>query len=131
MSGSGKEIGDCDLCGGTGKVTAGCAIGEPLIEADCWKCAGKNILARLRQIQDQELKDARSTLTRLRDGESVTDGDLIDAAFAFTARTDLANPIVPLMSYFIARFMHFAGITETPRGLKRDYFDERLTDDNY
>lgn len=82
----------------------------------------EEILARLRRIQSQEYEDALAVLLQLRDGKKVLDGDLIDAAFAFTARTDLANPLVPLMSYFIERFMYFAGVPKTPKGLQRDYF---------
>src|SRR5688500_15083234 len=84
----------------------------------------QQILQRLRKIQDQELKDALVVLNRLRDGEKVSDGDLIDAAFAFTTRTDLGNPIVGLTSYFIERFMIVAGLPETPKGLKRDWFGD-------
>lgn len=88
----------------------------------------EEILARLRRIQAQEYGDALAVLRRLTNPTSrdtVSDGDLVDAAFAFTARTDLGNPLVPVMSHFLERFMTLAGINETPKGLKRDYFAER------
>lgn len=88
---------------------------------------GQEILERLRKIQDRELENALSVLRRLSSPvshDTVSDGDLADAAFAFVARTDLANPVVPLMSHFIERFMVLASIEETPKGLKREYFAE-------
>lgn len=88
----------------------------------------QKIIERLEAVRVRERDNAFAILRRLTNPESrdtVSDGDMVDAAFTFAASTDLSNPIVPMMSHLLERFMYLANVEETPQGLKRDWMAER------
>lgn len=88
---------------------------------------GDEIFESLRNAKRADYQYALAVLRRLVNPvsrDTVSDGELVDAAFEFVARLDLANPLLPLASYLLERVMMLTAIEETPRGLKRDYFTE-------
>jgi hypothetical protein len=84
---------------------------------------GDELLQRLRNIQNADADAALAVTNKLRDSEAVSDGDLIDALYAFAIRLDLANPLLPVCHEVLRRFMVYRGITETPRGIKRTWLE--------
>lgn len=85
------------------------------------------VFASLRESNRKDYEHALAVLRRLANPasrETVSDGELVDALFEFVSRCDIANPIVPLSSHMLERVMFLAGIEETPRGLRRSYFQE-------
>ena len=54
---------------------------------------GDELLHRLKNIQDAEQSAAFDVTRKLRSGEVVSDGDLIDALYAFAVRLDIASPL--------------------------------------
>lgn len=84
---------------------------------------GNEIFNRLRNIQEAELKAAMETTHKLRRGEPVPDGDLLDALYEFAIRLDVTSPLLPVCHETIKRFMVYGGITETSRGLRREWLD--------
>lgn len=88
---------------------------------------GNEIFERLREARRAEYAHALAVVRRLADPAAcvqVTDGELADALFEFAMRLDVANPLLPLASTMLERFMLRAGIVETPRGLKPGMFGD-------
>lgn len=77
------------------------------------------IFERLQNINDVEQKAALAVTAKLRNGEAVSDGELLDALYSFAVRLDLANPLLPICYETLKRIMVYSGITETPRGIQR------------
>jgi hypothetical protein len=94
---------------------------------ECPPCAESRnrdeLLHRLKNIQDAELSTALAITDKLRRSEAVSDGDLLDALYAFAVRLDIASPLLPVCHETLKRFMVYSGITETPRGIQRSWLE--------
>jgi hypothetical protein len=82
---------------------------------------GNEIFERLKNIKDKEQQAALGVASKIRRGELVSDGELLDALYAFMVRLDLANPMLPICHETLKRFMVYGGVTETPRGIQRGW----------
>jgi hypothetical protein len=85
---------------------------------------GNEIFERIREIGRKEFESALLTVQKLARREEVSDGELLDALHEFTVHLDMFNPLLPIASEVFERYMDKCGMAETPRGIKREWFEE-------